>query len=88
MTGSFRDNTERHRFELDVNGEVAFANYRRDGSTLAITHVEAPLILRGTGAASRLMEHVVKAARAEELTIRPLCGYAAAWLRRHEKHPP
>ena len=28
-----RDNTERHRFELDADGHVAFSNYKRDGAT-------------------------------------------------------
>ena len=58
------DNTARHRFELEEAGEIAFANYRRDGQTLVIPHVEAALALRGTGAAGRLMQGVVEIARA------------------------
>jgi hypothetical protein len=60
-----------------------FAVYRRNGSNLAIRHVEAPPNLRGTGAAGRLMEAIMQRARAENLTVTPLCSYAAAWLRRH-----
>jgi uncharacterized protein len=79
------DNRERSRFELDVDGQIAFANYSRRGSTLIIPHVEAPPQLRGTGAAGRLMHGVAEIARQEGTKIVPLCGYAASWLRRHKE---
>jgi predicted GNAT family acetyltransferase len=81
-----QDNTGRSRFELDVDGLVVFASYRRQGDTLAIYHVEAPPRLRGTGAAGRLMRGVAEVARQEGRTIVPYCGYAAAWLRRHKEY--
>lgn len=80
---SVRDNASRRRYELEIDGQVAFLTYRRDGETLYIPHVEAPPALRGTGAAGRLMEGVMRIARAENLKVVPICGYAAAWLRRH-----
>jgi predicted GNAT family acetyltransferase len=80
------DNAAASRYELEVDGKIVFALYRRDGSTVVIRHVEAPPSLRGTGAASRLMQGIIEIARAEGLKVRPLCSYAAAWLSRHEKH--
>jgi predicted GNAT family acetyltransferase len=80
-----RDNRERSRFELEEGGAVAFANYRRDEGTLVIRYVEAPPVLRGTGAAGRLMQGVMEIARAEGAKVVPLCGYAAAWIRRHKE---
>jgi len=77
------DNRQRQRFELVEGGEIAFADYRREGDHLVIAYVEAPPALRGTGAAGRLMAGVVAHAQAEGLSLIPLCGYAAAWLRRH-----
>jgi uncharacterized protein len=85
MTSAVRDNREKRRFELEEGGAVAFANYRRDGATLAIHYVEAPQALRGTGAAGRLMQGVMELARAEGAKILPLCSYAAAWIRRHKE---
>ncbi len=81
-----RDNKPANRYELDVGGQIVFALYRRDGSTLYIRHVEAPLPLRGTGAAGRLMQGIVEIAADEKLSVVPLCSYAAAWMRRHQ--PP
>ena len=86
MTTDVRDNPERQRFELDVDGQVAFARYRREPGRLLIQHVEAPPALRGTGAASKLMDGIVELARAEGAKIAPLCSYAVAWMRRHDEH--
>jgi uncharacterized protein len=86
MGSAVRDNEPNRRFELDVNGQVVFANYERRGSTLVIRHVEAPVPLRGTGAAGRLMQGVAEIARTEGRKITPLCGYAWAWIRRHKEY--
>jgi predicted GNAT family acetyltransferase len=83
MTDRFTDNTGESRFELHVDGHIAFADYHRTGGVLTLPHVEADMPLRGTGAAGRLMEQVAAAARAEGSKIRPLCSYAVAWMRRH-----
>jgi uncharacterized protein len=83
MTTPFRDNAAKSRFELGENGHLAFADYRRQDGVLVIDYVEAAPALRGTGAAGRLMEHVVAVARAENRRIVPRCGYAASWLRRN-----
>lgn len=73
------------RYEMDEQGLTSWADYRRAGDRLYIDHVEAPVPLRGTGASGRLMAAVAADARAKGLRITPICGYAAAWLRRsHE----
>ena len=86
MESQVKDYPEKVRFELDIDGRIAFARYARQGATLVIAHVEAPLVLRGTGAAGQLMTGIMESARAEGLKVRPLCGYAAAWIRRHKQY--
>lgn len=81
--GQFRDDPARRRFELDEDGHTAFADYRISDGRLIIDHVEAPPPLRGSGAAGRLMAAIAAEARDRHLKISPLCGYAAAWLKRH-----
>jgi predicted GNAT family acetyltransferase len=44
-----RDNKTRSRFELDVEGAVAFANYRLAPGAVIITHTETPRALRADG---------------------------------------
>lgn len=73
------------RFEIGEGDDTVFARYRRAQDRLYIDHVEAPPHLRGTGAAGALMQAIVEQARAEKREIVPVCGYAAAWLKRHEQ---
>ncbi len=72
-----------NRFEIDVEGHIVFADYRRDGSTVYIDHVEAPPALRGKGAAGQLMQAIKTGATRDNLKLVPICGYAAAWLKRN-----
>ncbi len=78
-----KDNQAARRFEMIESGQVVFADYRRDGRRLFIDHVEAPVALRGSGAAGRFMEALVTKATADGATLVPVCSYAAAWLSRH-----
>ena len=80
------DNPARHRFELAVDGQTAFAVYRREPGHLTITYVESPVALRGTGVAGRLMQGVLEQARAEGLKVVPVCGYAVAYMKRHPEY--
>lgn len=76
------DNAAASRYELDIDGETVFANYRKADGVLTILWVEAPLALRGTGAAGRLMKLLAREAVANGWRIVPVCGYAGGWLRR------
>ncbi len=70
------------RYEMDEQGQTSWADYRLNGERLYLDHVESPPSLRGTGAAGRLMAALSANVRAKGLKITPICGYAAAWLRR------
>ncbi|MES2440548.1 MAG: GNAT family N-acetyltransferase [Verrucomicrobiota bacterium] len=77
------DNTARRRFELEEEGKLAFADYRLDGGVLILPHVEADPALRGKGTAGRLMTGVLETAKQQGWKVRPICGYAAAYIERH-----
>jgi hypothetical protein len=81
-----KDDREAGRFEILEAGQTVFADYRLGEGRLIIDHVETPPVLRGGGAAGRLMQAIADHARAEGLGITPLCGYATAWLRRHPEY--
>ncbi len=80
------DNADDKRFELQVDGWTVFADYSLDGKSLHIHYVEAPPELRGSGAAGRLMEGIAQLAQDNGYRIVPICGYAAAWMRRHSEY--
>jgi predicted GNAT family acetyltransferase len=78
-----RDNTTLSRFELDVEGAVAFANYRRAPGTVIITHTETPRALRGRGNASELVKGALELIRADGLKVVAGCGFVVDYLHKH-----
>jgi predicted GNAT family acetyltransferase len=80
------DNPDLGRYELVEDGHLAYADYRRQGGRLVIAYVFSPPELRGAGTAGRLMEGVLAGAREQGLKVTPICGYAAAYIRRHREH--
>ena len=63
-------------FELDVDGHIAFANYRNTDGVIAITHTEVPAALRERGIGARLVLEMLTQIRAQNLKVRPLCSFA------------
>ncbi len=80
------DNAAKKRFELEEQGELAFADYTRRDGVLTIPHVEAAMALRGTGAAGRLMEGMLAIVRERGMKVRPICPYAVAFIQRHPEY--
>ncbi len=73
MTHTVRDNPSRRRYELDVNGALAFIDYRRDERVVAMTHAEVPVELRGGGIGSELVRGALLLAREQGEKVVPLC---------------
>jgi len=82
-TGSVRDNKPLSRFELDVEGGLAFANYRRTPSAVVITHTETPRSLRGRGIASELVDGALRLVRADGMKVIAGCGFVVDYLHKH-----
>jgi uncharacterized protein len=82
-TGSVRDNKAKSRFELDVEGAVAFANYRLTPSSVIITHTETPRALRGRGVASELVQGALRLIRADGMKVIAGCGFVVDYLQKH-----
>jgi uncharacterized protein len=78
-----RDNKARHRFELDVEGDIAFANYRLTPQAVIITHTETPPALRGRGIASELVKGALDMIRADGRKVIAGCGFVVDYLRKH-----
>ena len=79
-----RDNKSQRRFELNVEGAVAFANYRLVPGTVIITHTETPPALRGRGVASELVRGALEMIRADGQKVVAGCGFVVDYL---DKHP-
>ncbi len=78
--------SDSERYELEVDGHIAFASCSLEGRTIYINHVEAPVALRGTGAAGKLMQGMMEHIRQNNLKVVPVCSYAMAWIQRHAEY--
>jgi uncharacterized protein len=78
-----RDNKAKSRFEFDVEGGLAFANYRLTPQAVIITHTETPLALRGRGIASELVKGALDLIRADGRKVIAGCGFVVDYLREH-----
>ncbi|KQT14542.1 MULTISPECIES: GNAT family N-acetyltransferase [unclassified Bradyrhizobium] len=83
MTASVRDNKDRSRFELDVGGDVAFANYRLTPSAVIITHTETPRALRGRGIGSELVKGALDLIRCDGRKVIAGCSFVVDYIDRH-----
>ncbi|PAY06597.1 MULTISPECIES: GNAT family N-acetyltransferase [Bradyrhizobium] len=81
-----RDNRDQNRFELDTEGGLAFANYRRTPATVIITHTETPRALRGRGIASELVKGALELIRADGRKVIAGCGFVVDYLNKHPEY--
>ena len=82
-TSQVVNNPSQHRYELAVQGKVAFANYRVTPGIVIITHTETPRELRGRGIASELVKGALEIIRADGLKVVAGCGFVVDYLRKH-----
>ena len=78
------DAPESSRFELLLDGErVGLADYSLDGVVMTVPHLETDPAYQGQGFSAVLMQGLLDSIRANGQTIRPICPYAAAYIRGH-----
>jgi len=86
MTSNVRDNADRHRFELDADGHIAFSNYKRAEGVLTILHTEVPKALEGRGIGSALIRGVLDIARSQRLKVIAVGPFAKSYFERHPEY--
>ena len=83
MSASVRNNSALSRFELDVDGGIAVANYTVGDGVITFTHTEVPPHARGAGVASRLIESALETVRTLGLKVVARCCFVRAYLAKH-----
>ncbi len=78
------DNTEKHRFELAVDGHIAASYYKISDGVITFIHTEVPPELGGKGIGSKLIRGALDQVRANGLKVIPQCPFVKAFI---EKHP-
>jgi len=81
------ENNEReHRWEAHVGESVAFSSYRLNGDTIHFIKTRVPPELEGQGVAGKLVKTALDDARAQHLTVVPICRFVTSYIRRHAEY--
>jgi len=83
MPDEVRDNPTLHRYELDVEGHIAFAEYRLTPDTITFVHTVVPEELSGRGIGSLLAKGVLAAVRQRGLRVIAECPFMAGYIGKH-----
>jgi predicted GNAT family acetyltransferase len=75
MPETFHDNEPRERFELDVDGHIAFVTYRKTPGEITLVHTEVPPELGGRGIGSKLGRATLDAVRAQGRKLKVECDF-------------
>jgi predicted GNAT family acetyltransferase len=83
MIDAIVHNAARQRFELDVDGQTVFTEYRLSGGIMTFFHTLTPPALRGRGLAAKVVQAALDYARREGLKVIPLCWYVSSHIEAH-----
>jgi predicted GNAT family acetyltransferase len=78
-----RHNAAASRYEAEVAGHLAVAEYVVDGGRMVFTHTRVPPELRDQGIAEKLVRAALEAARLQGRRVVPQCSYVARFLQRN-----
>jgi predicted GNAT family acetyltransferase len=81
-----RHDAEGQRFFTTLDGHEAEVSYELEDGLMLVTHTGVPKAIGGRGVAGELNRAAFEHARREHLRVRPLCAYAAAWVKRNEEY--
>jgi uncharacterized protein len=82
------NNESAHRWEARLGESIAFSEYRlnRDTNTIHFLKTRVPPELEGQGVAGKLVSAALDDARAQHLTVVPICRFVTSYIRRHSEY--
>jgi predicted GNAT family acetyltransferase len=72
-----------HRLSTELEGQTGLLDYELDGKVMSITHTWVPGPIGGRGVAAELMRSALALAVANGWTVKPVCTYAVAYMKKH-----
>jgi predicted GNAT family acetyltransferase len=78
-----RNNEAESRYEIEADGETAFAAYRIEGDRVVFHHTVVPEALAGRGVGSALVGGALEDVRAQGRKVEPLCSFVRHYIERH-----
>lgn len=86
MADDVSDNTAKSRYELNVDGHIAFVDYRLRPDRIVLVHTEVPSELGGRGVGSKLARGTLDAVRKRGLKAEIRCDFLASYVQKHPEY--
>lgn len=83
MADAVRDNPAKSRFELEIDGHIAFINYKQAPGRIVLLHTEVPPELAGRGIGSAIAKGTFELLRAKGIKAELRCEFLQAYLKKH-----
>lgn len=80
------NNTTMHRFEVNVEGQLAILEYEVQGKTIIFPHTLVPGALRGRGIADQMAYAALEYARDNQFTVVPRCSFVQRYIQKHPEY--
>jgi predicted GNAT family acetyltransferase len=80
------NNEKTHRFEIELDGDVAFAEYNLVDHGIILPHTLVPEAFEGKGVGGQLAKAALAYAREKDLKVIPTCPFMAAYITKHPEH--
>ncbi|MGC1458414.1 MAG: GNAT family N-acetyltransferase [Steroidobacteraceae bacterium] len=72
-----------HRLSAQLEGHTGQLDYELDVTVMSIISTRVPGPIGGRGVAAELMRSALELAAANGWTVKPVCSYAVAYMKKH-----
>jgi predicted GNAT family acetyltransferase len=79
-------NSDARRFEVPHGDMIAVLEYQLVPGRIVFTHTGVPKELEGRGVGGALARAALEYARSQDLAVRPVCPFVAAYIARHPEY--
>lgn len=80
------DNTDKSRFEVEIEDKMAIMDYKKKDSKLYILHTEVPKEFEGKGIASAMVKKVLNLIKEKDMKLVSLCPFVSGYIKRHPEY--
>lgn len=84
MNTAIKHNSERHRFEILIDGVTGYIEYEESGDEIDFTHTIVPSEIGGRGIGTDLVKYALAYARVEHLKVIPSCSFVESMIQNNE----
>ena len=85
-TEIFRINKDKQRFELEVDGTIAYITYDVIDSIWYLPHTIVPKVIGGKGVGTRLVKQSLDYLIESKIQYIPVCSFIVSFVANHQEY--